>query len=112
MICGTCNREIPNGLLACPGCASARSYQELLRFQRHCIAAIMKGEHAVLLTKSAEDMWWHMALANYPQGWCGRALNTRWKKRHTRWPKIDKANELCHDCRRVFEEIQASGEAA
>jgi hypothetical protein len=105
MRCPTCLRPVPDDRLACPHCASARSYQAILDFQKHFVKRIEKGELMVALTKSAAEYRWHMVLANYPQAWCGRALNARWKKRRLAWPKIDAATEVCGDCRRVFGEI-------
>ena len=106
MTCPTCHREIPESknhipLLACPYCLADKSYRAVLDAQRPLIVQIVKSDRALTLTKPAEESRWHMAFSTHPQAWCGRELNTRWKKKQQPYSRID-FQFVCESCQRVF----------
>ena len=107
MNCPTCGEEIPSRkhgspLLLCERCLTAKSYRDLLNFERQFMPAILKGDYQLILTRPAEERNWHVAMTHYRQLYCGREMK-HWKnlKRvaHAQlagWP-------LCQRCQEVFE---------
>lgn len=111
MTCPTCHHEIGSSksglpLLACPRCAFEKSYQAVVESQRQFVARMLKGDRKLTLTKPAEENGWHIAIASYSLSWCGRELNTHWKKKQLAYPKIDSAlTPLCVACLQIFQKL-------
>ena len=50
MTCPRCNGLVPDGYLACPGCATTQGFEALLRYQHHPLRAVVTGT-ALLITR-------------------------------------------------------------
>ena len=111
MNCPTCGEEIPSRkhgspLLFCERCLAAKSYRDLLNFERQFMPAMLKGDYQLTLTRPAEEQAWHMVMTHYPQLYCGRERG-RWKNsKRVAYPQLAEW-KLCQRCEEVFNGLAA-----
>lgn len=114
MICPKCQQEIPDKVpwkkhgapaLVCPRCLAAKSYQQILDFQKPFLDRIRKGDIQLSFRKRADGPQWHIAFLQYrDQAWCGEPIESGWKgKQHLPWAKAPAAT--CDRCREVIEQM-------
>lgn len=109
MICPACRHPIPDNMMTCPACASRKSVQAILAFQRNPLRRIAAGQAELIVRAVAGKR--HVQLFGAERAFCGIAILPQHRRSHISY-KPDEMAKICAGCRielnRAMEEARKS----
>jgi hypothetical protein len=118
VICPVCSRE--HAKVICPYCASQRSRNSYLEFQKQYVPGVLEGRFKLTLVHRSGAPTWHLRLVgDREHAWCGEAVGSRWEERRENYSgELLSAQDLfgrptvCARCAEEFERMKKDLEAS
>lgn len=96
MICRTCHRSVPDGMLACPSCTRQQSDRAYMQYQDEPLRRVLAGLGRLTLRRG-EGLTWHVQMFGCEEAFCGEALKSRKAERVELGELTPKACAKCRE---------------